>query len=251
MKKRRTGRSRLVAVAAGGFLVGAITALIVVWDLPNLTHPAKPPDVSDAAQAKQPAPIARTDVPSATEGGAVGVVATSTTPVIGPPPVSRPSNPASTLTPIVEAEPVPELRDRQLQIPVLNTARSELRDSFMEKRGSSHSHEAIDIMTPRNTPIVAVEDGTIAKLFESKAGGTTVYQFDPTTRYVYYYAHLERYADGLKEGTHVQRGQVLGYAGTSGNAAKDAPHLHFAIFRLTDKKQWWQGSPIDPYDVLK
>jgi murein DD-endopeptidase MepM/ murein hydrolase activator NlpD len=118
-------------------------------------------------------------------------------------------------------------------------------------RGSTHNHEAIDIMAPRNTPVLAVEDGTIARLFESNAGGTTVYQFDPSTTYVYYYAHLERYADGLRQGNHVQREQVLGYVGTSGNAPKDTPHLHFAIFRLTEKKQWWHGSPIDPYAVLK
>jgi murein DD-endopeptidase MepM/ murein hydrolase activator NlpD len=134
---------------------------------------------------------------------------------------------------------------------VRDAVRGDLRDSFHETRGSTRQHEAIDIMTPRNTPIVAVEDGTIARLFESKAGGTTIYQFDPSNRYVYYYAHLERYADGLAEGNVVRRGQVVGFAGTSGNASQDAPHLHFAIFRLTDKKQWWQGSPIDPYDVLK
>jgi murein DD-endopeptidase MepM/ murein hydrolase activator NlpD len=98
---------------------------------------------------------------------------------------------------------------------------------------------------------VAVEKGAIARLFYSKAGGITVYQFDPMVRYVYYYAHLERYADGLREGDQVHRGQVLGYVGTSGNAAKDTPHLHFAIFRLTAKKQWWQGSPVDPYEVFK
>jgi peptidoglycan LD-endopeptidase LytH len=215
MKKRRAATSRVVAAAAGGFLAGAITALVVVWDLPNLTHPAKPPGASDAVR------------------------------------VERAPGPLPTTTPIIEADPVPELRDRQLEIPVLNAVRSELRDSFLEKRASSRSHEAMDIMAPRHTPIVAVEDGTIAKLFESKAGGTTVYQFDPAARYVYYYAHLERYAAGLQEGSYVQRGQVLGYAGTSGNAAKDAPHLHFAIFRLTNKKQWWQGSPVDPYEVLK
>ena len=144
-----------------------------------------------------------------------------------------------------------ELRDRKLEVPVRGVARSALRDTFDEARRSTENHEAIDILANRNTPVVAVEDGIIAKLFESKKGGTTVYQFDPSTRYTYYYAHLERYADGLKEGNRVQRGQVLGYVGTSGNAPKDTPHLHFAIFRLTDKKQWWQGSPIDPYDVLK
>ena len=148
-------------------------------------------------------------------------------------------------------DPVLELRDRHLELPVQGALRRDLRDSFYDTRGSTHNHEAIDISAPRNTPILAVEDGTIAKLFESKPGGTTVYQFDPASRYAYYYAHLERYADGLHEGQQVQRGQVLGYVGTSGNAPKDAPHLHFAIFRLTEKKQWWKGSPIDPYQVLK
>ena len=120
-------------------------------------------------------------------------------------------------TALVEADPVPELRNRRLELPVRDAVRRDLRDSFHEKRGSNRQHEAIDIMTPRNTPIVAVEDGTIARLFDSKAGGTTVYQFDPTARYAYYYAHLGRYADGLRERDHVLRGQVLGYAGTSGN----------------------------------
>src|SRR4029079_1891914 len=126
-----------------------------------------------------------------------------------------------------------------------------LRDSFGEGRTDSRKHEAIDILAPRNTPIVAVEDGTVAKLFNSKAGGITVYQFDPTTTYVYYYAHLERYAAGLIEGARLRRGQVIGYVGTSGNAPKDTPHLHFAIFKLTEKKRWWEGAAIDPYDVFK
>ena len=91
----------------------------------------------------------------------------------------------------------------------------------------------------------------IARLFYSKAGGITVYQFDPSERYCYYYAHLERYADGLNEGDRVKKGQVLGYVGTSGNAPKNTPHLHFAIFRLTAEKHWWEGTPIDPYDILR
>jgi len=118
-------------------------------------------------------------------------------------------------------------------------------------RGSSREHEAIDILAPRNTPVLAVEDGTVAKLFLSKAGGNTIYQFDPSGQYCYYYAHLERYADGLKEADKVSRGQVIGYVCTSGNAPKNTPHLHFAVFRLTPQKHWWEGSPIDPYDVLR
>src|SRR6478752_6975121 len=220
-KKRQSGRSRMVAAVAGGFLAGAITVAFVVWDLPNLTHPA---NSSDQPGAEPSIAASGTDVPSAR--------------------ADPPSTVPSVAT--VDADPVPELRRRQLGLPVRDAGRQDLRDSFYEKRGSDRQHEAIDIMTPRNTPIVAVEDGTIARLFESKAGGHTVYQFDSTDRYVYYYAHLERYAERLKEGDVVRRGQLLGYAGTSGNASPDAPHLHFAIFRLTEKKQWWQGTPIDP-----
>jgi murein DD-endopeptidase MepM/ murein hydrolase activator NlpD len=96
----------------------------------------------------------------------------------------------------------------------------------------------------------AVENGRIVKLFYSNAGGMTIYQFDPTEQYCYYYAHLERYADGLHEGDRVDKGRVIGYVGTSGNAPKDTPHLHFAVFKLTPEKHWWQGTPIDPYDIL-
>jgi murein DD-endopeptidase MepM/ murein hydrolase activator NlpD len=86
---------------------------------------------------------------------------------------------------------------------------------------------------------------------DAQAGATTIYQFDPTEQYCYYYAHLERYADGLREGDKVRKGQVIGYVGTSGNAPKSTPHLHFAIFKLTAEKHWWEGTPIDPYDVLR
>jgi murein DD-endopeptidase MepM/ murein hydrolase activator NlpD len=121
--------------------------------------------------------------------------------------------------------------------------------SFADARGG-RKHEALDILAPRNTPVKAVEDGRIARLFSSKAGGITIYQFDPSEQFCYYYAHLERYAEGLAEGDAVRKGQVIGYVGTSGNAPTDTPHLHFAIFQLTAAKRWWEGTPIDPYDVL-
>jgi murein DD-endopeptidase MepM/ murein hydrolase activator NlpD len=123
--------------------------------------------------------------------------------------------------------------------------------SYHDARSGGREHEALDILAPRGTPIVAVEDGTVAKLFNSKAGGITLYQFDPGREYAYYYAHLERYADDIKEGDRVHRGQVIGYVGTTGNAPKNTPHLHFAVFRLTADKHWWEGTPIDPYDILK
>jgi murein DD-endopeptidase MepM/ murein hydrolase activator NlpD len=144
-----------------------------------------------------------------------------------------------------------ELAARHLDSPVDGITADKLVRTYHDARSGGREHEALDILAPRNTPVVAVEDGTVAKLFVSKAGGNTVYQFDPAREYSYYYAHLERYADGVKEGDPVRRGQVLGYVGTSGNAPKDTPHLHFAVFRLTPEKHWWEGTPIDPFDILK
>jgi murein DD-endopeptidase MepM/ murein hydrolase activator NlpD len=164
--------------------------------------------------------------------------------------VSEPTEPVTT-TPKIGREPLADLRSRHLEIPVRGVTPSALVDSYDDSRDGGRSHEALDILSPRNTPVLAVEDGTIAKLFQSQAGGTTIYQFDPTSTYAYYYAPLERYADGLREGQIVHRGDVIGYVGTSGNAPENVPHLHFAIFKLGPDKKWWQGTTIDPYDALK
>jgi peptidoglycan LD-endopeptidase LytH len=145
---------------------------------------------------------------------------------------------------------IEELRRRRLSLPVNGVRADQLVPTFDEARGD-RPHEALDIMAPRGTPVVATEDGRIAKLFWSKAGGHTIYQFDPSERYVYYYAHLDRYADDLAEGQAVARGQTIGYVGSTGNAKADAPHLHFAIFLLTPEKRWWDGAALDPYPVLR
>lgn len=143
------------------------------------------------------------------------------------------------------------LRDERLLIPVEGVDADDLRDTFADARGSGRLHEAIDIMADRGTPVRAVADGVIQKLFTSDAGGLTIYQFDATSTYTYYYAHLDAYAGGLKEGHTVKRGDLIGYVGSTGNASADAPHLHFAIFRLGEERQWWKGEPINPYPVLK
>jgi len=143
-----------------------------------------------------------------------------------------------------------DLARRALLIPVDGIRPEDLRDSFDEGR-RGHTHEAIDILAPRNTPVRAVEDGVIAKLFNSVPGGITIYQFDPSGNYCYYYAHLERYADDLANGQAVRRGQIIGYVGTSGNAPENTPHLHFAIYRLNANKRWWEGAALDPYPVLR
>jgi murein DD-endopeptidase MepM/ murein hydrolase activator NlpD len=171
-----------------------------------------------------------------------------------PPPVSPPPpevKAAAPSVPVMSANVTEDLRSRALTLPVQGIKKDDLRDTFNELRGGTRRHEAIDILAPRNTPVFAVEDGKVARLFLSDAGGITMYQYDPTETYVYYYAHLERYAEGLKEGNTIKRGQVIGYVGTTGNAPRDTPHLHFAIFKMTNDKRWWQGTPIDPYSVLR
>jgi len=106
-------------------------------------------------------------------------------------------------------------------------------------------------MAPRGTPVLAVSDGQIKKLFVSKPGGLTIYQYDSNERYCYYYAHLDRYADGLKEGMRVRQGDLIGYVGSTGNADPNAPHLHFAILELGPAKEWWRDTlPINPYPLL-
>jgi murein DD-endopeptidase MepM/ murein hydrolase activator NlpD len=112
-------------------------------------------------------------------------------------------------------------------------------------------HEAIDIPAPRYTPVIAVDDGTVAKRFYSRDGGITLYHFDPERKLVYYYAHLEAYAEGINEGDPLLRGQVIGYVGTTGNSPPHAPHLHFAVHLLTPERVWYRGTPIDPYDLLR
>jgi murein DD-endopeptidase MepM/ murein hydrolase activator NlpD len=138
-----------------------------------------------------------------------------------------------------------------LRMPLDGKDIESLKGGFAETRGSDRPHEAVDLLAPRNTPVHAVDGGSIAKLFTSKAGGLTIYQFDSSGRLCYYYAHLERYADRLKEGQAVSQGDVIGYVGTTGNAPANTPHLHFAVFELNADKHWWQGRPIDPYLVFK
>ena len=147
---------------------------------------------------------------------------------------------------------VEQLKRKHLEMPVDGVSRDRLHDSFDERRGGGlRRHEAIDIMAPRGTPVRAVEDARVAKLFRSVAGGLTIYLFDPTETFSYYYGHLDRYASGLQEGQKVRRGEVIGYVGSTGNASEDAPHLHFAIFQLGSERQWSKGDPINPYDVLR
>jgi murein DD-endopeptidase MepM/ murein hydrolase activator NlpD len=154
--------------------------------------------------------------------------------------------PATTQVPVLPAKAAAPAKGLLFPLPGLEHA---LRDNFHEKRGV-RTHNALDIMAPRGTPVRAVDDGRIAKLYRGPMAGISVYQFDPATTRVYFYAHLDRYAGGLKEGQAIARGDVIGYVGSTGNAPESAPHLHFAIHELGSAKQWWRGKAVNPYGLL-
>ncbi len=142
--------------------------------------------------------------------------------------------------------------DRDLLIPVGGVPASALSDSFTDERGEgARLHEAIDIMAPRGTPVIAAAGGTVERLHVSAAGGNTIYLRSPNRETIHYYAHLADYAPGLAEGQRVARGDRLGTVGSTGNAAPDAPHLHFAILRTTADAEWWEpATALNPYPLL-
>lgn len=219
-----------------GMLLGAMGYREMA--LRRLPTQAMRPDCSDACRAAAPASIPKTQTSTPAAGSVAGSVQGQATASI------RNGPGESAITGEIEAPLA------GLSIPVQGTTAARLADTFTDARDQGRSHDAIDIMAPAGTPVLAVADGHIEKLFYSERGGLTLYQFDPTGRYAYYYAHLQRYADGVAEKQSIRRGQIIGYVGSTGNADPAAPHLHFAIFLLGPEGRWWQGTAINPYPVL-
>lgn len=147
------------------------------------------------------------------------------------------------------ATPEALLAAKGLIIPVKGVDPSRVRDSYTASRGG-RTHDAVDIMAARGTPVLAADSGTVLRLRQNEAGGITIYQLDPGERFVYYYAHLDRYQQGLVEGMKVARGDVIGYVGTTGNAPEDLPHLHFQVMLYRGRGQYWGGEPINPHPYL-
>ncbi len=222
------------------FLTGMLVGAIGIFVYLSLGSPQPVAVVASRSTVMAPAPPF---VPMATPEPVPSAVET---------PVSAPAT-APSLAPSAPAAPVPDdpvpVANRLL-IPVAGINANALEDTFNDARGSERGHEAIDILAPRGTQVFAVADGKIVKLFTSKAGGLTIYQFDTSEKFAYYYAHLDRYAADVKEGMALKRGDLIGYVGSSGNADPKTPHLHFAIFALGPEKQWWKGSPVNPYPLL-
>ena len=151
--------------------------------------------------------------------------------------------------PVVVAEQV-QVAPSGLAVPVVGIKQDQLTDTYDDARGQGRRHDAIDIMAPEGTPVIAAADGMIEKLFNSVRGGMTIYERSPDQKWVYYYAHLSAYAPGLAEGQQVKRGQVLARVGHTGDASPDGPHLHFAVNSMAPGERWWNGTPINPYPLL-
>lgn len=230
-------RAKTFAAFALGFALGLLCLAALLWSSGRLrtasTEPAK------NAQIHIPAPLPDLSLADRIPKPEPAVV----------PPAS--GTPAAAGTSEGEANRMaPDPGPGRLAMPIEGTDPAKLSDSFTQAR-DGHKHEALDIMAPRGTPVHAVAEGNVAKIFTSKQGGLTVYQFDDSGTWCYYYAHLDRYAAGLSEGTLLRKGEVLGYVGSTGDASPQAPHLHFAVFRLGPEKKWWKGQAIDPLPLLK
>jgi len=197
--------------------------------------------------------------------GYQNIVTFSPAPVIGPSPLinssASPSAPPNAemppaATPSAEANatqssPTPLVQTSDLIIPVAGVRADQLLDTFSAARGEGRVHDAIDIPAPKGTPVLAVAGGKILRLFQSNAGGTTIYQVSNDQKFIYYYAHLDRYADGLNEGHIVTQGETIAYVGDTGNAGAGNYHLHFSIAITSDPKRWWEGVNINPYPLLR
>ena len=161
---------------------------------------------------------------------------------------ATPPRSATGMVPATEHE---YLRARWLMVPVVGVRARDVADTYRAPRAGNRQHNATDIMAPRGTAVLSADDGRVIRLSRNAAGGITIYAADPHDRFIYYYAHLDRYHDGLVEGMKLAKGQVIGYVGTTGNAPANTPHLHFQAMRARDVRRWWEGDPLDirPYLV--
>jgi peptidoglycan LD-endopeptidase LytH len=174
----------------------------------------------------------------------------------GPSPVSEPSfDSTADAANANTAEPAPQAAftpvPGSLMIPVAGVRPENLIDTFSQARSEGRVHEAIDIPAPAGTPVLAAGDGQLVKFWDSDLGGITIYQLSADRKYFFYYAHLQRRADDIKEGDTVKSGKVIGFVGDTGNAGAGNYHLHFSITTAVDPKRYWEGVAIDPYPVLK
>ncbi|MGY0799494.1 M23 family metallopeptidase [Lysobacter sp. A286] len=221
----------------------ADTDAAVMFERERSQHAEPAPASASSTTTMQPRTADPTQQPDPARQPVVPPSARIDTPLLSPPLSTAPPSASASV-------PTEATTGADLIVPVRGIKPTQLDNTFDDARGQGRVHEAIDIMAPRGTPVLAAADGKVEKLFTSVPGGLTIYQFEPSGRYAYYYAHLDRYAAGLEEDKVLKQGEVIGYVGSTGNASEDAPHLHFAIFVLGPEKRWWEGTAINPYPIL-
>jgi peptidoglycan LD-endopeptidase LytH len=233
-------RARVTLLAALVFV--SLAALIAYLSYGYWTRPAQPLDLPPPGlEALPTALVTPTPVTQSPEQ--------SPTPAQSPSPLATPADPQSQAAPADSSTAAPSQSVR-LVMPVAGVRPEQLTDTFTQSRSEGRSHNAIDIVAPRGTPVRAAVDGPVVKLFRSDRGGITLYQRGPDNRTIYYYAHLDGYADGIAEGRHLRRGETIGFVGDTGNAQPGNYHLHFQIYVPTDSKNIWDGTPVNPYPLL-
>lgn len=243
---RRERRQRPVLRGLLLFVLGALVGANATYFV--MTRDAGPPAATQSGERiETPLPMQPATEADASANN-INHASPSTGPML-PPPAVRATGVGPTAVPA--SGDAATMTGEGLLLPVQGITAAQLQDTFTDARSGGRVHDAIDIMAPAGTPVLAVADGTVEKLFDSKLGGTTLYQFNPQRTLAYYYAHLQGYAPGIAEKQSLRRGQVLGYVGATGNANPDAPHLHFAIFELGPEQQWWKGTAINPYPQLR
>lgn len=233
-------RARIRLLIAILVVLGALSALI--WTFGRRSQTEQTAISTPPTTNVSPVPSPSLAIPSPLPSAEATAEPTPQPPVME----STPLQPTPTPRPLPTVLP----ESSQLLIPVAGVRPEQLRDTFQASRSEGRSHDAIDIPAPRGTPVLAVADGRIVKLFESVPGGTTIYQLGTDNRTIYYYAHLDRYVDGLKDGHFARRGEVIAYVGDTGNAGAGNYHLHFSVSIVNDPRRYWDGTNINPYPLL-
>jgi len=237
-RPRRRFRPRRRVLLVASIIIVSLAALVAVLSLHDTPQHVTPIALPPAGEPRDAPPPQPSPTPT---------VAPSVQPSASPTPYDS-ATPAATASPASEMTPHDPTK---VLIPVAGVRPEDLRDTYSDARSEGRTHNAIDIIAPRGTPVLAAADGRIVKLFYSERGGITIYQLDPDNRTVYYYAHLDRYADGLTEDHSARRGEVIGYVGDTGNSGAGNYHLHFSVSIVSDPKRHWDGENINPYPLLK
>lgn len=241
-----TRRARLLVVVIVVFVFGGLGIFLWLRGRQLKRAAAIQPPFAQASVtpvSPSPAAVAETPTPEQTPTASVTV-----TPLAAETPPAQSDQSPVNSAPFSGSSFVGTLK---LIIPVVGVRPDQLLDTFADARSEGRVHDAIDIPAAAGTPVIAAADGEVIKLFQSDRGGTTIYQLSVDRKLVFYYAHLQRYADGIVAGKFVKQGEVIAYVGDTGNAGAGNFHLHFSIAVVADPKRYWEGTNINPYTLLR